>query len=105
MLWLIRFLREQAGQTMIIVSHDRFFINEVTEEIVMLRDQQLTYFTGTLAQLQKARQEKNKMKQTQLEAFERKKEHVQRSIQKGLQQSKGDDKKLGMVASRKKVRV
>lgn len=37
------------------------------------------------------------------DGIERKREHVEKSIQEGLRQAKkaGDDKKLGMVASRK----
>jgi ATPase subunit of ABC transporter with duplicated ATPase domains len=52
-IWLQRFLlqlRETGPNppTVVLVSHDRDFINTVCQELIILRDHELTYFRGDL---------------------------------------------------------
>jgi len=37
------------NMTVIIVSHDRSFLNRTIEEVIMFRDQQLTYHPGSVS--------------------------------------------------------
>lgn len=50
-------------------------------------------------------EDKRKRDINRKEALEKKRAHIEKSIQEGLKHAKktGDDKKLGMVASRQKV--
>ncbi|KAJ3213268.1 hypothetical protein HDU67_003111 [Dinochytrium kinnereticum] len=103
-LWLQNYVKSLDTVTLLVVSHDRSFLNNTVSEIIILRHQKLTYHTGNYDEYlentenQKIRDERRK------EALDKKKEHIQKSIQEGLKQAKksGDDKKLGMVASRQK---
>ncbi|PVU99961.1 hypothetical protein BB559_000219 [Furculomyces boomerangus] len=100
-IWLTKYLKELDGVTLVIVSHDRQFLNELAEEIILLKDQKLKYYSGNYDEYENTVEELRRKKENHIE---RKKKHINESIQKGLQQarSSGDDKKLGMVASRKK---
>mmetsp|Transcript_45012 Transcript_45012/g.73349 ORF Transcript_45012/g.73349 Transcript_45012/m.73349 type:complete len:662 (+) Transcript_45012:157-2142(+) len=103
-LWLQKYLSSLDSTTLVIVSHDRSFLNAVTEETIVLRHKKLTYFTGNydeyVSNSEDARQFAMRMK----ESLDRKRAHIEKSIQSGLKQAKksGDDKKLSMVASRRK---
>lgn len=103
-IWLQRYLRKLERTTILVVSHDRAFLNAVAQEIIVFRKQQLSYYSGNYDEYV-AQVEEHQLHQQRLAGgIERKREHMEKSIQKGLKQAKkaGDDKKLGMVASRKK---
>ena len=69
-----------------------------------MRNRKLAYFAGTYQEYQDNEENVRKNKEKTAEALEKKKKHIERSIQQGLKHAKqkGDDKKLSMVASRKK---
>ncbi|CAE7818453.1 ABCF4, partial [Symbiodinium microadriaticum] len=56
--WLQRHLVDEYKGTVLCVSHDRDFINEVCTDIIIFADQSLTYFHGTLDLFEEAAQEK-----------------------------------------------
>ncbi|KAF8800023.1 P-loop containing nucleoside triphosphate hydrolase protein, partial [Phlegmacium glaucopus] len=94
--WLQSYLTNEAeGQTIVVVSHDRNFLDAVTEETIIFRNQKLTYHPGNYDDWESNTEEQRKRK-TRLKEV----------IQKNVQQAKatGDDKRYGQVASRKKVR-
>ncbi|KAK9816604.1 hypothetical protein WJX72_002628 [[Myrmecia] bisecta] len=103
-LWLQSYLKTLEGTTLVVVSHDRAFLNATVEQIIVFRQGQLTYFMGNYDEYAEAKAEKELFTARAAESVEKKRAHIQASIQKGQQQAKksGDDKKLGMVASRKK---
>ena len=133
-LWLQDWLASRRGAlTVLVVSHDRAFLNAVGEELVLLRDKGLTYFTGTYDAYVTARAEAHAAALTQLDAQARQRKHMEESIaaaertarstgwffcvlcaccacsapshsqnKHSKKNTKGDDKRLGMVASRKK---
>ena len=43
------YLKSLEDKTVVIVSHDRAFLDEVTQEIIIFRNKKLTYHTGRLA--------------------------------------------------------
>src|SRR5690606_6112976 len=47
--WLENFLSDEDSDfnpTMLIVTHDRTFLNNVCDELIMLKDKHLSYFSG-----------------------------------------------------------
>ncbi|KAJ3078052.1 hypothetical protein HK102_004768, partial [Quaeritorhiza haematococci] len=103
-LWLQNYLKSLDSTTLVIVSHDRAFLNATIDEIIVFRNRQLTYFTGNYDEYIENTEERRKRDIRRKEALDKKKAHIEKSIQEGLRKAKqsGDDKKLNMVASRKK---
>ncbi|RDW61616.1 ABC transporter-like protein [Coleophoma crateriformis] len=108
-IWLQRFLinlRETGPDppTMIIVSHDRDFINTVCQELIILRDQTLTYFRGDLVSYDTSVREKKLYLGRMRDAQEKQKAHIQQTIQQNIKQGKaaGDENKLRQAKSRQK---
>lgn len=90
--------------TVLVVSHDRAFGDEVTDELLVLREQQLERFKGNLSTYEQERMKKYKYLYRMQEAQEKQKKHMQSTIEGNVQAAKrsGDDKKLKQAASRKK---
>ncbi|CAM0141059.1 hypothetical protein VKS41_002323 [Umbelopsis sp. WA50703] len=104
-LWLQNhLLNETEGQTIVIVSHDRNFLDEVTDETIIFRNKQLNYHPGNYADWEKNTEEQRRRKQRMKELVDKRKKQMMASIQKNAQQAKatGDDKRHGLIASRKK---
>ncbi|KAH6908912.1 P-loop containing nucleoside triphosphate hydrolase protein [Coprinopsis sp. MPI-PUGE-AT-0042] len=106
-LWLTHHFTSVADpdQTIVIVSHDKEFLNSVTEETIVFKDKKLVYFKGSFEEWEWSVEEKQKRFGRLKELEEKKKKHIAATIQKNVQQARatGDDKRLGMVASRKKA--
>ncbi|OMH82552.1 ABC transporter F family member 3 [Zancudomyces culisetae] len=102
--WLTEYVKSLDGVTVVVVSHDREFLNQVSQEIMLIKDLQLKYYSGNYDGYLKIIDDLKKKKLHQIDSIERKKKHINESIQKGLAhvRSTGDDKRLGMIASRKK---
>jgi len=45
-LWLEATLKEMSGTSLVLVSHDRFFVSAVATDIILFENQQLRYFPG-----------------------------------------------------------
>ncbi|KAH7922337.1 P-loop containing nucleoside triphosphate hydrolase protein [Leucogyrophana mollusca] len=104
-LWLQDYLlNETDGITIVIVSHDRAFLNAVTDETIILRDKSLKYHAGNFDDYEQNTEEQRIRKQALLDIQEKKRAKIVASIQHDVQQARatGDDKRLGQVASRKK---
>jgi len=105
--WLENYLqrlRQDSETTIVIVSHDRDFINAVCEEIVILRDKKLNYFRGNLAAYEQDFEEQKLYLGRMKEAQERQIAHMEASIQQNLKVGKktNDDNKLRQAKSRQK---
>ncbi|BGO96387.1 iron complex transport system ATP-binding protein [Rhodosporidium toruloides NP11] [Rhodotorula toruloides] len=102
-IWLEHFLRDET-RTLVIVSHDQAFLTAVVEETIILRNQAFTYFEGTPAAYEVEERKKAKRMTTQKEALDKKREHVEKSIQRGIASAKktGDENRQRMVKSRQK---
>jgi ATP-binding cassette subfamily F protein 3 len=102
-IWLQRFLVKYP-KCIIVVSHDRMFLNAVATDIIKFAKKKLTYHPGNYDDYDRITTELHEKKKALFEWQEKAKKHMQESIQKGIQHAKatGDDKVLGMVASRKK---
>jgi ATPase subunit of ABC transporter with duplicated ATPase domains len=78
--WLQEHLAHHYQGTILCVSHDRTFINEVATELILFADQCLDYFTGNLDDFDKEAAKSMRNMQRQVAALEKKREHVQKSI-------------------------
>jgi len=106
-IWLEDYLKSLTETTLVIVSHDRAFLNQVVDEIIVFKNKTLRYFSGNYDTYEQTYEEEQLHKQRQKETIEKKKQALQQNIQKNLQMAKksGDDKRLQQVASRKKKLV
>lgn len=105
--WLENYLqqlRETSQTTIVLVSHDRDFVNAVCEEIVILRDQKLNYFRGNLAAYEQDFEEQKLYLGRMKEAQERQIAHMEASIRENMKIGKktNDDNKLRQAKSRQK---
>ncbi|GAD95027.1 hypothetical protein PVAR5_3663 [Paecilomyces variotii No. 5] len=105
--WLEKFLRhlqEESKTTVLLVSHDRDFLNFVCEETVILRDQKLEYFRGNVAAYERDFEEKKlywgRMKEAQERQIARMETNIRDNIKIGKKTN--DDNKLRQAKSRQK---
>ncbi|GAA5815226.1 hypothetical protein MFLAVUS_008732 [Mucor flavus] len=104
-LWLQEYIINDTGDMIVVVvSHDREFLNNVTEETIIMKDKQLKYHLGNYQDWESNTEEQRIRKQTLLDNTEKRRKQILSSIQHNLQQAKstGDDKRHGMVNSRRK---
>ncbi|KAG9284858.1 hypothetical protein G9A89_003781 [Geosiphon pyriformis] len=103
-LWLQDYLNTLFDTTLVIVSHDRQFLNKIVSEIIRFKDTKLTYHIGNYEEFEENLENERLMKERKLQTQEKQKKHIEESIQKAKKKAKdsGNDKQLGMVASRKK---
>ncbi|GLI64779.1 hypothetical protein VaNZ11_008183 [Volvox africanus] len=104
-LWLQDYLVNRcSGQTLVLVSHDRAFLNAVAQETIVLRDGSLQYFPGTYNAYLQARAEASLHKERQVAGQERQKAHLMDTISRAEKAAReaGDDKRLLQAASRRK---
>ena len=105
--WLQNYLqqlRDSSETTVVLVSHDRDFINAVCEEIMILKDQKLTYFRGNLSAYEKDFEEQKLYWGRMKEAQERQAAHMEATIRENIKVGKktNDDNKLRQAKSRQK---
>lgn len=103
-LWLQKYLQSLDDVSMVVVSHNRAFLNEVAEEIIVCKDQGLDYFTGNYDEYILDYQDKQSFLQAKADANQKKKDALELSVEKALVAAKrsGDDKKVQTMVSRKK---
>lgn len=64
-LWLQQYLNNDApvNQTLVIVSHDRDFLDAVTEETIVYQNLELKYYAGNFSEYEKNTDELRKKKE------------------------------------------
>ncbi len=74
-LWLENYLLSQS-RTIVLTSHDQDFLENVVQETIIIRNNNLKYFDGTPGEceIQERKLRKRQMKQT--EVLDRKRDHV-----------------------------
>ncbi|DAZ95133.1 TPA: hypothetical protein N0F65_009842 [Lagenidium giganteum] len=92
--------------TLVLVSHDRFFINEIVEEIILFHgyDKTLKYYDGNYDSYEKAMARKKMFNERLQTKIDQKTEKMTKMVAKiAMQASKAkDDKKMQVAASKKK---
>ncbi len=81
MLWLQEYLKGYK-HTVLLVSHDRAFLNEVTTDIMDFKNKTLTYYRGNYDTFENVRTEKAKNQRRLYEANMAKRAHMQDFIDK-----------------------
>jgi ATPase subunit of ABC transporter with duplicated ATPase domains len=108
MLWLQRYLEDLRDTTpdtaVVLVSHDRDFVNATCDELMILRDKQLVYFQGNLESYEKSMRHEILRMSRMKEAQDRQIAHMKTTIANSAQQGKktGDDNKLRQAKSRQR---
>ncbi|KAA8494144.1 ABC transporter F family member 3 [Porphyridium purpureum] len=75
-LWLSDYL-QQWPHTIVTVSHDRDFLNEVCTDIIYVKDKKLHPYAGNYDDFEKARSDQLKEMARSAESFEMRRKHVQ----------------------------
>lgn len=108
MLWLQDYLEKlqdtSESTAVVLVSHDRDFVNTTCDELIILRDKQLSYFQGNIDSYEKS-MKREVLRMTRMkEAQERQAAHMTKTVANTMQQGKktGDDSKLRQAKSRQK---
>ncbi|PGH26479.1 hypothetical protein AJ80_01793 [Polytolypa hystricis UAMH7299] len=106
-IWLENYLTKSeriSNKIVILVSHDRDFLNTVCQEIVILRDQKLTYFKGNLSEYEEDVEAQKLYWGRMKEAQDKQIAHMETTIRENMKLGKktGDDNKLRMAKSRQK---
>ena len=79
-LWLERYLTTQFKGTLVVVSHDRHFLDEVVTDVVHFHRSSLTVYRGDITNFEAVREE-HRLRQIRLrEQQEEKKAHLQKYI-------------------------
>ncbi|KAJ6561577.1 P-loop containing nucleoside triphosphate hydrolase protein [Mycena vulgaris] len=102
-IWLEGFLSSES-RTLVLISHDQDFLNNVVEETIILRNKTLEYFEGTPAAFEVNERKERKRLTGAQEVLDKKREHIEKSIQQGIASAKktGDENRQRMVKSRQK---
>lgn len=78
--WLENYLVEHWQGTLVVVSHDRAFLDQVATDIVHMHSQRLDYYKGNFTQFYETREERRKNQQREYEASMAKRAHLQAFI-------------------------
>ena len=89
--WLIGYLQKNTDRTLIVVSHDRSFLDAICTDIVVMHHQRLDYHVGSYSDYEHQVEEKAARDAQKLDAAERQRAKAQAFIQK--QQTKSADPK------------
>ncbi|KAG9093035.1 hypothetical protein FRC06_011704, partial [Ceratobasidium sp. 370] len=103
-IWLQRYLESLEETTILLVAHDRAFLDQVTQETIILREQKLTYHEGAISACERAAAKKRKSQVRMRDAMDKKRDLIEKSIAEGARAARktGDENKARMVKSRQK---
>lgn len=101
-LWLENFILSENGpETLILVSHDRSFLNNVCTDLIIFANQSLTYFKGTLDEFEHAGAQKGADHAKRLISRVKKEENERKSIARMRQKAAKMKGKKGAAAQAK----
>lgn len=102
-IWLQNYITSFPS-TVLVVAHDFEFVDAVSDEIVILRQQKLLYFEGNLSQYQINENKKRKGLLKMQSAIDKKKQAVEKSIEESKRSARktGDDNRARMAKSKQK---
>ncbi|KAG8957465.1 hypothetical protein FRC03_010126 [Tulasnella sp. 419] len=102
-IWLQNYLNT-IDSTILVIAHDREFLDAVSQETIRLRNKTLSYFDGNLTELERHARLERKGKIRQQEALDKKRSAIEKSIELGAKTARktGDENRARMVKSRQK---
>ncbi|KAK9364744.1 P-loop containing nucleoside triphosphate hydrolase protein [Lipomyces kononenkoae] len=104
-IWLQNYIRSiNSDITVVVVSHDRSFVNSVCDETIILTEKSLKYFRGNLDEYEEDFRSRRLYLLRMKEAQDKQIEHIQSTIQNNIKLGKktGDDNRLRQAKSRQK---
>ena len=106
-MWLQTYLldlRSSSPKTLVVVSHDRAFMDQACEELILLKDQALVYFDGNLTAYEEDLESRRLNLERMQEAQNRQIAHMKETIADNIKAGKkhGDDNKLRQAVSRRR---
>ncbi|WFD03345.1 hypothetical protein MOBT1_002034 [Malassezia obtusa] len=78
--WLEDYLVNEWKGTLLVVSHDRAFLNQVATDIVHMHSERLDYYKGDFDQFYETRDERRRNQMREYEANQQKRQHLQAFI-------------------------
>lgn len=78
-IWLAKFLNQYAG-TLVVISHDRDFLDEVCQQILHIEQQKIHTYKGNYSQFEVQRATKLEQQQAMFERQQRERAHMQSFI-------------------------
>eukprot|EP00924_Labyrinthula_sp_SR-Ha-C_P008247 maker-scaffold_11-snap-gene-7.1-mRNA-1 protein AED:0.02 eAED:0.02 QI:109/1/1/1/0.75/0.6/5/90/677 len=104
--WLENFLSgEYFKGTLLVVTHDRSFLTNVCEEIILLRQKKLGYFAGNYEEYIQLKDQKYNMQVRKSEALEKKKEALQKGIERSRKSKISKQQKQATTKQKKLDRI
>ena len=109
--WLVRYLSKEQDRTMIIVSHDRSFMDSVCTDIIHMNHKKLKYHPGNFSEFERQHAEKSAREAQILDAVERQQSKAQAFVQKqeSMARSKSADpnkqRQAKMIKEKKMDRI
>jgi ATP-binding cassette, subfamily F, member 3 len=103
-MWLQEYLKELDKTTILVVAHDRDFLDSATNETVILKNRKLAYHDGAITACERAILKRRKGLIRKRDGLEKKRATIEKQIAEGAKAAKknGDDNKARMVKSRQK---
>lgn len=83
--WLIQYLNRNTDRTLIVVSHDRMFLDAICTDIMVMEHQRLSYHVGNYSEYARQKEEKAARETQILDAAERQRSKAEAFIQKQQQ--------------------
>ena len=80
--WLISYLEKEKDRTLIVISHDRAFLDAVCTDIVVMEHQRLQYHVGNFSEYKRQQEEKAAREAQILDATERQRSKATAFVQK-----------------------
>ncbi|TIC11392.1 P-loop containing nucleoside triphosphate hydrolase protein [Wallemia mellicola] len=102
-LWLQSYLKS-IDSTIVVISHDRAFLNAVTEETIVYKNHCLSYYKGNYDTFRQFLDEKQEHLKHKVEILEKQKSATEKSVNSEMARARksGDDKKMAAVASKQR---
>jgi len=101
-LWLQQYLKNYE-KTVVVVSHDRTFLNQCITHVIHLHDQQLTYYKGTYNQFVKERERKIAERNSQHEKLMVQIRHLREFIEKYKDCGPKQEKRAAQVKEKRAI--
>lgn len=96
--WLEDYIREY-GRAVVIVSHDRFFLDSVADVVYELENGRLTRYAGNYTEY---RRQREKRRQSQMKSYQAQQQEIER-LTALIEKFKHKPRKAAMARSKKKV--
>ncbi|KAA8917648.1 hypothetical protein TRICI_000199 [Trichomonascus ciferrii] len=102
-IWLQNYL-QNLDSAIVVISHDRAFLNAVTEETIVFKDGKLSYFAGNYDEYREHFEERQNFLRNKKEQLEKQKSNAEKAAEKEMAKARksGDDKKMAAMASKQR---